>query len=109
MKAPVSIALDDPDAERVRRSVEDAILELQGMPCASTVIVQDVSLPDATEVVVPHRLGRRPRIVLVSPPRSPSTSGRIEEIRTGSHDRTKVVVLKASGFGATVTVDVEAK
>jgi hypothetical protein len=105
MKAPLDIALDDADAERVRRSHGDAIRELQGMPAASTVIIADVSLANGVDTPVPHRLGRRPRMVIVSPPRGASTTGRITEVRTGSHDRTQVVVLRADGWGATVAVD----
>jgi hypothetical protein len=46
--------------------------------------------------------------VSVSVPRGPSTSGRIEEIRTtsGTNDRRKYITLQANGYGATVTVDV---
>jgi hypothetical protein len=97
------------DQEIVRREHEKAIRELQGLPAMQTRIIADVSLADATATPVAHGLGRAPRMLIVSPPRGPSTSGRIEEIRSSTYDRTKVIALKATGFGATVTVDIEVK
>jgi hypothetical protein len=104
VKPPISIQLDDRDAERVRRSHEDAIVDLQGR----TVIVPlgEVSLASGVETPVAHGLGRRPEQVIVGPVRNASTVGMVQEIRTGSYDRTQVVVLKASGYGATVLADV---
>lgn len=101
--------LSDDLAETVRRTHERAINELQALPAASAQIISDVTLPDATVVQVPHGLGRRPRIVLVSPPRNATSAGRIDEIRDGNADRSKFVVLKATGFTATITVDLEVK
>lgn len=97
--------LDIPTAERVRRDHHEAIRELQDSPLASARVIQGVELESGAETPVAHGLGRRPRIVLVSPPRDPSSTGRIEEIRSSDHDRTSVVALKASGWGATITVD----
>lgn len=100
------------DAERVRRSTFEAIGELQGLPAAATQIVNDVQLPDSVVVLVPHKLGRRPGIALVSPPRGAALAGiivEITDIAAGNPDRAKFVAFKASGMGATVVVDVEIK
>lgn len=111
MNPPLSIRLADESAERVRQSVAKSIVELQGVPAASAVIINDQPLPDSTIVLVAHKLGRRPRITLVSPPRDASTAGAILELTDAASnpDRTLYVALKAIGWGATITVDVEVK
>lgn len=98
--------LPDPSLEAVRQDHAAAIHELQALPAVSIRIVTNVSLADGVETPVAHGLGRPPQWVRESCPRSPSTSGRVEEVRTGSGDRRKFVVLKATGWGATITVDV---
>lgn len=102
----------DEVAERVRRSHHEALKELQGLPVVTTEIKRDVALVSGAVTLIPHGLGRAPTITLVSPPRGPVTVGMIEEIidrAAGNPDRTRFVALKASGMGATVTVDVEVK
>ncbi len=106
---PLPMRLDDPQLERVRQSHDRSIRELQDLPASSTQILNDVVLPDAVIAIIPHRLGRPPRIVLVSPPRGPIAIGIIEERVAENPDRAKFVALKASGMGTTVTVDVEVK
>lgn len=106
MRRLISTQLGDPVAERVRQDHAAAITELQGLPAVNLRIIPDVELADGVATPVAHGLGRPARWVRESCPRNPSTSGRVEEVRTGSHDRNRYVVLKASGFGATVTVDV---
>lgn len=105
LRAPAPIRLVDSDAERVRQDHHQAIVELQQLPAAALRPISDVALPDAVAVTVPHGLGRAPLWVGVSAVRGPVTSGRIEEVRGGANDRSRAVVLKASGFGATITVD----
>ncbi len=115
MKAPINARLADERTDRVVRSLADAILELQALPCSATQIINDVHLVDSVVALVPHGLGRKPRIVLLSPPRGATSSGRIVELvdvngTLGSNpDRTKYVAFLASGMGATVTVDIEVK
>lgn len=113
-KRPIGAQLDDPTAERVRRSHADAIRELQAAP--AVLALGDVVLANAVDVVVPHRLGREPEQIIVGPPRDatsasalaagPGSTGRIVEVRSGSYDLTQVVVLKATGWGTTVTAKV---
>jgi len=88
---------------RAMRNVRQMIRELQGVAEARTI--RDVELADATETPVNHGLGVV-GFVQVSPPRGASSSGRIEEVRSSGFDRKKTVVLEATGYGATVTVDV---
>lgn len=97
--------LDDPDAERVRRNLDDRISELQALPFTRATVIQNVSLPDATDIPVAHSLGRKPLAVLVSPPRDNTAAGRISETRATNYSRDKVIVLQANGYGATILVD----
>lgn len=89
----------------MRRSHEEAIRTLQTVPAASLKVIGPIELADGVETHVAHGLGRAPAWVSPSAVRGPSTSGHIEELRAGV-DRSRVIVLKASGYGATVTVEV---
>ena len=94
------------EVELVRLSHATSIAELQSAPFAGGVILPNVVLVDSTPTTIAHGLGRLPSYVSPSPPRGGSSNGSIQEIRDGTQDRTKVVVLEATGWGATVTVDV---
>lgn len=96
------------DLERIRQNVTDALRELQQAPAARARIIRDIALADGVATPIAHGLGR-PAFVTHSPPRGATATGRIEEVRDGSHDRTKYVVLKATGFVATITIDLEVK
>ncbi len=98
---PLSIALKDEDADRVRRSHAQAIEELQRLqPTFVTV-----ELEDGKPTSVKHGRGRIPKFVGTSAVRGAVSAGYINEIRSGV-DRTKTVVLQADDYGATVTVEV---
>ena len=105
LSAPHTPALEDEDLERMRLEHEDKIVELQKLPASSLRVIANVTLADGILTPIPHGLGRAV-YVLVSPPRGATSSGRIEEVRDGTYDRTKYVALKATGWGATITVDV---
>lgn len=98
--------LADPDADRARRELEGAIREMQRLPATAMHVIEGVELRDGVETPVGHRLGRIPLFVRESCPRDATTTGRVVEIRSTRYDRSKVVVLKATGWGATITVDV---
>lgn len=98
---PLDVALEG-KAEEVRRNLQAQLLEHSRR--LELVSLGEVSLPDTKIVKVAHQLGRFPKIVIVSPPRGASTAGLLEEVRDGV-DRSKFVGLRASGFGATVKVD----
>lgn len=103
---PLPLRLDDEAAERVRRSHEAAIVELQSVPAVAMVVVSGVVLVDGIATTVAHKLGRKPLWVGISVPRGGVTAGLLVEVRDGAQDLTKLVVITASGFGATITVDV---
>ena len=86
-------------------NLREAVRELQVARQSTGKLIKDVDLADATDTVIQHGLGRA-AVLVVSPPRGASTSGRIEETRSDAYDRSKVSVLQANGYGATVTVDV---
>jgi hypothetical protein len=98
--------LADPLTEEVRRTHAQAIDALQrDLNERAAVVIENVSLPNATDVTIAHKLGRAPRFIAVSVVRGAAAAGYINEIR-GSTDRSKLIVLRATGFGATITADV---
>lgn len=66
------------------------------------VVIRDVELASGVATRVPHSLGYAYSHVSVGPVRGASTSGRIADTTT---DRDHFVTLTATGYGATVTVD----
>jgi hypothetical protein len=106
MKSPQTPTLPDAAAERMRQRFTECIRELQDAPTSAANYVINVALADGVETTVAHNAGRTPIMVLVSPPRGPLASGRIEEVRPTTVDRTRFVVLKATGYGITVVADV---
>lgn len=108
MTKPEPIELHDERAERVRRSHAAAIVELQGLPSASERVVT-ARLKNGVPTPINHTLGRAPTFVAVSVPRGAVSAGFIVEVRGGNIDPRKQIVLTASGYGATITVDVSVK
>lgn len=106
MKQLLAIRLADENAERVRKSHAEAIGEWQGSAAAGLKVIAGIQLADGVNTPIPHGLGRAARWVAPSAVRGASTTGRIEEVRDSVYDRERVVVLKATDWGATVTVDV---
>lgn len=104
-RQPLPIKLDDEKSERVRRSHAECIAELQKLPSSSIETLEGISLVDGVATPIAHRLGRKPRMIWTSPPQNATSTGRIEEIRSGSFDRTQVIVLKATDWGATILID----
>lgn len=112
---PVNSIRLEGDAERSRQSHAQAITELQRSPCAATEILENVVLPDNAETVVSHHLGRRPRMIIVSPPRGASLGGVTRDFGAKSPltgqviDQTRFILLRTDGWGAAITVDIEVK
>jgi hypothetical protein len=102
--ALLAITLKDELLERVRSNMARAIAELQQLPLSRARVLTGIALLNGVSTPIAHGLGR-PVTVLVSPVRGATSTGLVEEIRDGSHDRSKYVVLKASGYATTVTVD----
>lgn len=99
---PLDVILEG-KAEQVRLNIEDRLRELDRRSEVSPL--GEVALPDSKVIRIGHQLGRYPKLVICSPPRGATTPGLLEEVRDGI-DRAKFVGLRATGFGATVRVDV---
>lgn len=103
---PITPGLDDEKAERVRREHERAIMNLQQLPAVALKVLSNVQLADGKATPVAHGLGRVPTFATFSFPRGAASTGRIDEVRDGSLDRSRYLILKATGWGATITIDV---
>lgn len=111
MKRVLNKRLADETADAVRRSEAEAIGELQGLPAAGMKVIAGVELPDSTDVPVNHKLGKAPTWLRESAVRGAATAGVVVDLGSrntagGSVDRSQTVVLRATGYGATITVDV---
>lgn len=98
-------ALSDPTTDRAVRNLARTVDELQRHRALGLRVIPDVVLPDATDVTIAHRLGRAPIWVGHSCPRGGSTGGAVLEQRPAGGDRARAVVLRAVGYGATITID----
>lgn len=99
--------LDDRKVDRVARDHARRIDDLGKLPASGMRVITGVELADGVETPVAHGLGRRATYVRESCPQGAAATGRIEEVRTASYDADKFVVLKANGWGATITIDVQ--
>lgn len=103
---PVSARLSDEKVDRVRRNQDERITELQRIPVLGGHLIRNISLEDAVNTHVFHGLGRRASVFLSPVRGDPSSTGRIEDAtEVVEADRSKYVVLTASGWGTTVVVD----
>jgi hypothetical protein len=102
------VTLKDELLERVRSNFARAIAEIQKLPIVQTRHLNGITLLNGVPTPIAHGLGRSVR-VFVSPVRGATSTGYVEEIRDGSHDSTKYVVLRANGYTTTVTVDIEVR
>lgn len=107
-----AVKLTDSDAERARDSHASAIAELQGLVAAGLIILDPVDIPNGGQVIVSHRLGREPRMVLFSPPRvefgTPGlvAGGILVDLPGNGLDRSQSLRILAAGYGCTVTVTI---
>jgi hypothetical protein len=103
-----NITIDDrttpQDHERIRRNIVEALKELQQLPLAIGKPILGIKLEDGKETPIPHGLGR-PAIVFLTPARAATPTGQIIEICDGGPDRNKYFVLKAIGWGTTITIN----
>lgn len=106
LQPPPVVKLADENAERVRRAHHHAIREIQASPLLGAWVRRDIELPDGVNVPISHGLGRTATI-LTTPPRFSTfaTTGRLREVRDPSFDSKKFVVLRATGWSETITVD----
>ena len=106
---PVSARQRDAEADRVRRNSDERITELQKVPIVGGFLVRGVKLPDDVDVPVHHKLGRVPVVIPGIPYAltGTTTTGRIRD-RTRvltNFDAREYVVLRATGWGTTMYLD----
>lgn len=111
LKALAAVKLADPLAERARDSHANAIAELQQLPAAGLIVVGDFTIPNNGAVVVPHKLGRNPAMVWISPPRvafgaAVNTFGVIYDVVGNGVNRAQSLYLSAFSYGVPVIVTV---
>jgi hypothetical protein len=105
-------SLDDPATDSMRRTHERAISELQLCDGVQLQAIGAVTMAAGADVIVAHKLGRRPSIVMVGAPRgATATPGIVRDLGDTTSagatvDRTRAVCLRADGYGVTITVDV---
>ncbi len=103
---PQAGRLADDQTEIARSSIEDRVRRLENAPLAGAKILRAISLEDGIQTAIPHGMGRKVRPYL-SPPATPSATGRIED-QTGlssDYPPSQYIILEANGFGATILVD----
>lgn len=105
LSAPITPRLADVDVERMRREHDLKIVELQGLPASSMLVISGVTLANGVTTPVNHGLGRVPVWIRESTIRGATTAGYLIEIRDTHADRTHTVQLQANGYGATITID----
>lgn len=107
--------LDDAKTDEVARDHAQQIDALRNAPAGQMRVIAGIVLADGIEQPVAHGLGRPAQWVCASCPRPVSLAaadtitgdGRIEESRgSGALDRARYVVLKATGWGVDIVVDV---
>lgn len=106
MKTVENVTLADQAVDRVRRNHAECIVELQQQPMVGGRVILGVQLEDGVAKTISHKLERAPIYVRESCPRGAVTAGVVVEVLDPKKaDRTKQIILQASGFGATITVD----
>lgn len=98
--------VEDVKAEERLTAHDRDVASLRALPAASLRVLPGIVLEDGTVKQVAHKLGRAPQLVLCSVPRGPLAAGYIEEVRSTTTDRNTFISLRASGYGAAITVDV---
>ena len=100
----LAVNLDDDAAERVRLSHASAIQELQVAELVDAKIIT-AELADGVATPIAHSLGRVPKLIQPSIVRGATATGRIVESRSATYDRKTYVILTATGYGATIQLE----
>ncbi len=111
LRVPAGPQLADAATERAMRDVRQSVAGVLDLPAASMRFVRGVRLADGIATPVPHGLGRIPQFVSASCARAVDTAttltgGAVNEVVSDTaNDRTRAVVLMATGYGAAIDVD----
>lgn len=104
LRTPTQPRQDDPKVERAFKDQARTVDTIAAAPGVNMAVLGAFELADGVETPIPHKLGKVPSAAWASFVRGPVTVGMIEEVTSSSWDRAKYLTLKASGYGATVTV-----
>ena len=91
------------DADKVARNADERIRELAAVPLINGSLIRDIVLEDGVSYDIAHGLGRKAN-VMITPPRGPTSSGRIEEV--DADDPKTFIRIKATGWTVAITVNV---
>lgn len=83
--------------------LDDRLKLLEALALLGYRIITGVALANATDVDIRHRLGRAWKGWLVIDTTGATAAGRIDGT-TATYDRTTFLRLRATGYGATITV-----
>lgn len=111
---PLNISTGHVVTDRMLSSHAQAIETIQRSPAQQLRVIGNVVLADTANVYVPHGLGQQPIFVKASAPRGALGAGIVRDVTDGAVpglfntpvDRSRYVVLRADGYGATITVDI---
>jgi hypothetical protein len=99
------LGVKDPDTSRALDDLRLGIEQLSDRPDADCVIVENVQLVDGQAKLIAHGLDRAWRGWTICNLEGPSSTGRIEHVK--GENKTKFLQLKATGWGATITINVK--
>lgn len=107
--APPPARFGDQALDRELRTLRAEVERLAALPSAAGRVITGVELADGVATPIAHGQGRPLVWVRESCPRGAITTGRVVEVTDSGYDPARYVILKASGFGATITVSVEVR
>jgi hypothetical protein len=106
VRPPLDVRLPDPATDRAMRDHRRAWTDLLALVAIGARVIHGIELADGVDTPVAHELGRAPLYVRESCPRGATSTGRVVEVSSADFNRAEHVVLRATGWGATITVDV---
>lgn len=97
----------DRDLDGMLRQASDELRHLNDIPILNGVLIQDVDLANATDVLIRHRLNRRWRGWWVTNLEGATASGfirHVPSVTASPYDLNHFLRLRATNYGATITV-----
>jgi len=101
--------INDATTQSVVASHAVTIKEIMALPASEIRVIGPVQLPDNVGVQVPHGLGRKPLAFFLSPPQGAAAAGVVRDFGSvtpagAPNSQTEFLSLRATGYGATITV-----
>lgn len=105
-RPPAVAVVPDPETNRALDDHRRSIEAVTSSPAIGMRVLSDIEFADGIDTPVAHGLGRRPTLVTYSCVRGAVTAGTIEDVGSSTANPATHVVLRATGYGATVTANV---